>query len=448
MTALPRAAFAAAIATALCCLSCTSALFAQTPGQNSQVRQLESVCRNTTGSKPASDSLAQLKDLDASMTDRDAAISTCQTKADNLRQTEDAEWIRALAALNKSNCVDAKRWLDGLQQRPTYYQRQARDEYARLSTCVQQAPSKDTAEVSSSSCNSNRLQNAEGAFRTRDFTQARALAVQLTACQGALGQDALSLLGKISAIEINNKNFTEALSATQKRDFGRACELLLKVETTDPKYPGLDQARIKGGCKTSGIAGGDPHRGPPSSPNADDTVNNGLQPELSAQKNNPSRNTDPKLEADKLRALGDLQAALNKAMEARALRPSDPVLVKLVADIKAQQAYEDQRLTEAVKLYYAGKYSDAQNQLNVFLSVPHSASMEALAHFYVAAIPANQYFLSGSTTDELKKHDDLKKQALVAFKELDKMYPAFGPPLDTVSPKVRMLYLEAVGRQQ
>ena len=143
--------------------------------------------------------------------------------------------------------------------------------------------------------------------------------------------------------------------------------------------------------------------------------------------------------ARELAAAEDLSAALQKIEEALGLDESAPELMDLQQELGERLEQEKTRLREAVQSYYAGHYPEAITRLRGYLGERHRPRLAATASFFLGASLVSVSLRS-------KEHAPLGVGAARQhFRESRETDPEFVAPLEAVSPKVRAVFLEAVG---
>ncbi len=434
------------------------------PALSQNLKVFSTACETATGSVSASDNLKKLKSLDPEIPGLQEAISRCEAHVNQLRQLEDYQWKQAIAERDASNCAMAKRLFQQLYQKASFYKLQARDELNKLSDCTTLGP-QGPVPVGSSVEDANLLQRAAGAFNARDFDQARRLAQQLESRGGSTGERARELLKKMDTIASNNKKFQSARIAIVQREFAKACQLLLQIESSDPSFPGLARAKEEAGGCSAPAPEPDPlkleyekalrlietknlteakrvlkrislaNRQYPGVAQLQLKVDELMRKET--QKKSDQGVDEIRLSVESSLRQGDLEAAASKLASVRQLRPSDKSLKLLQQRIEERVREEQQTLLGAIGTFYAGEYPLAQKQLSDFLRQRRTKRHFALARFYLGVVATTEYYLTGAT-DKGKK-----ESAIRFFKELVREFPDFSPQWNIVSPKVKTLYLEA-----
>jgi outer membrane protein assembly factor BamD (BamD/ComL family) len=132
---------------------------------------------------------------------------------------------------------------------------------------------------------------------------------------------------------------------------------------------------------------------------------------------------------------GQYSAAVDKLKTAEMLDPANHDVPNLLQS--AQEKLDEQPLRLGLEAYFAGKYEEAEKQLDAYLA-NHGRKI-ALAYFFRGAAHASRYFLSGEQDAQQR---DL---AIADFRSLPKDARPFQPPAQYVSPKILTLYTQAVG---
>ncbi len=145
-------------------------------------------------------------------------------------------------------------------------------------------------------------------------------------------------------------------------------------------------------------------------------------------------------EARELAAAGDLSAAVQKIEEALGLDESAPELMDLQQELEERLEQEKTRLREAVQKYYTGHYLEAIARLRGYLGERHRPRFAATASFFLGA---------SLVSVSLRSKEDASPGLGAArqhFRESQETDPEFVAPLESVSPKVRAVFSEAVGQ--
>ena len=145
-------------------------------------------------------------------------------------------------------------------------------------------------------------------------------------------------------------------------------------------------------------------------------------------------------EARELAAAGDLSSALQKIEEALGLDESAPQLMDLQQELGERLEQEETRLREAVQSYYTGHYAEAIARLRGCLGERHRPRFAATASFFLGA---------SLVSVSLRSKEDAPPGLGAArqhFRESRETDPEFVAPLESVSPKVRAVFSEAVGQ--
>ena len=137
-------------------------------------------------------------------------------------------------------------------------------------------------------------------------------------------------------------------------------------------------------------------------------------------------------EARELAVAGNLSAALHKIEEALELDDSAPELVDL------QQ--EETRLLKAVQSYYPGHYPAAIARRRGYLEERHRPRFAATASFFLGASLVS---VSLRSKEDLPPDLDAARQHFTESRRAD---PEFAAPLESVSPKVSLVFAEATGQ--
>ncbi len=132
---------------------------------------------------------------------------------------------------------------------------------------------------------------------------------------------------------------------------------------------------------------------------------------------------------------GQYATAVEKLKTAEMLDPANREVAGL---LEAAQGMADQEpLRLGLEAYYAGKFDQAEQQLDLYMA-NHGRKI-ALAYFFRGATHASRYFLSG----ERDTHQ--RDLAVADFRALRKDSRQFQPPKQYVSPKILSLYLQSAG---
>jgi tetratricopeptide (TPR) repeat protein len=98
-------------------------------------------------------------------------------------------------------------------------------------------------------CSTVQLQRAEGAYNVGDFVQAKNLARRLLRCPDLVSSQAQQLLTTIETRERSNELVGQAYLAIRQKQFQEACNLLRRVQESDPNHPTLTNLIVMaGGC--------------------------------------------------------------------------------------------------------------------------------------------------------------------------------------------------------
>jgi len=128
-------------------------------------------------------------------------------------------------------------------------------------------------------------------------------------------------------------------------------------------------------------------------------------------------------------------AAVEKLKMAEILDPANRDASSLLKT--AQEQADEQPLRQGLETYFQGKYDDAEKQLSQYID--SHGSKAALAYFFRGAARASRYYLSG------EKDMQQKELALDDFRSLKKNTQRFQPPKDCIPPKILALYAESIG---
>jgi tetratricopeptide (TPR) repeat protein len=454
-----------------CCRACIGAGllllnlngFGQHAFGQSNVRVHSLACQTSSGSAAAAESLTRLLALPAETQDLQPAVAACQAHTEDLRKQEESQWTMAVAARDRSDCQTARRLFQGLLQKRTAYQRQARDEMNQLSNCVQAAPGRAT-ESPGGANPVNTIQQARGAFNTKNFSLARSLAQSIASRTDQIGEDAKTLIRSIDSIESNNKRYRDANVAIARKQFDKACALLLEIEASDPSFAGLAQAKTRsGGCpvvdelkpeydeakslleserytealdKLKSILEQDP--------NYEDAADLRLQAEAGVKekiKNAAQRaaaakpSVGPAAKQIDQRATQDKSAIEAKTQQANRILNETSLLSQNASDM------EEALLFLGMDSFYADNHEEARQILGDFAKGKHPPKMLALACFYLGATAITEYYLAGAS-DRQKK-----EEGMLLFGQALRHYQDFSPPWNALSPKIRTVYIEATGRK-
>ena len=145
-------------------------------------------------------------------------------------------------------------------------------------------------------------------------------------------------------------------------------------------------------------------------------------------------------EARELAAAGNLSAALHKIEEALGLDDSAPELVDLQQELGERLQQEETRLLKAVQSYYTGRYPEAIARLRGYLEERHRPRFAATASFFLGASLVS---VSLRSKEDLPPDLDAARQHFTESRRAD---PEFAAPLESVSPKVSLVFAEATGQ--
>ncbi len=433
----------------------------------SNVRVLSTACQTASGSAAAAESLARLQALPPGTADLQQAVASCQAHTDELRKQEDSQWSMAIAARDRSDCQAAKRLFQGLLQKRTAYQRQARDEINQLGNCAPSATGR--APEGPGGANAvNTLQQARGAFNTRNFSLAKSLAQSIASRQDQIGEDARSLIRSINSIELNNKRYRDATVAIARKQFDSACALLKEIEVSDSSFAGLAQAKGRaGGCPVAAPAGDKlkPEYEAAKSllaaqkyeeaqeklksilaqdPNYSDAA--GLLQQADNGIKEKMKSAAQQAAAAKPKAESPASSAAARAVQERAAAepkmPAAGVLQNRSEPLPARASEsEEELLFLGMSSFYADNHEQAQQILGDFAKAKHPPKLLALACFYLGASAITEYYLDGAS--DMQK----KKEGMQLFAEALQHYQNFSPPWSALSPKIKAAYTEATGRK-
>jgi len=129
-------------------------------------------------------------------------------------------------------------------------------------------------------------------------------------------------------------------------------------------------------------------------------------------------------------------AAVDKLETAKILDPANHDVPTLLQT--AQEKLDEQPLRLGLEAYFTGQYDQAEQQFDVY-AASHGRKI-ALAYFFRGATHASRYFLSGE--------QDVRQRelAIADFRSLSNRQ--FQPPTQYVSPKILILYSQAVQDHQ
>ena len=333
-------------------------------------------------------------------------------------------------------------------------------------TPVGRSPATDDAQI---------LRQAQGAFNTNSFVQARQFAERIRDASGSIGDEAKALIKTIDDIEANNTKRTNVIIAIQRGRFPEACALIRDIQAAveankalRQRYTDLNSLREKaGGCQVTPPV---PEPTDTSKPEYDRAMRlreNGrlteaLQiltkirsshpgyrdvesqiPQINKElkdivtKGQDERFADLSKACSQLLREGDCTSAVKQLKQAESLRPDDPGLKQLRRQIDDRLNADESELFNAVEAFYGGKYQESEKTLEAFLGRAHCQSAIALARFYAGAALGSRFLLSGG------KDLALRDAAVKMFEQSVKGNPAYQPRWDAVSPKLKDLYSEA-----
>jgi hypothetical protein len=439
---------------------------APAPAQT-QIRSLSVACRTASGSVAANEFLARLRAISPETPELLDAITACQERKEDLQKQETSQWDLATAARDRFECQTARRLFQGLFQKRTAYQRQARDELNKLASCTPSAAEQSAKTDISDSEALEKLRQARGAFNTRNFVAARPLAQSIASRSDQIGEDARALMRSIELIELNDKRHRDALVAITLRQFEKACQLLREIESSDRSFAGLAEAKARaGGCPvvetTAEKLKPDYERAlrlletkqyeeavkvlqdiKAKDKNYQDVNRLLAQAEaairLEKQKSIDQRVAETESSVEELMRQGELDAALARLTAAQSLHSKR--LEDLKAKVDKALIDDEESLLPGINSYYGGKYNQARLALSSYVRGKHPPRLLAVACFYLGAAAIADYYLAGAA-DPSKK-----KEGMLLFTEALRHYPDFEPRWNTLSPKVKGVYTEATGRQ-
>jgi tetratricopeptide (TPR) repeat protein len=144
-------------------------------------------------------------------------------------------------------------------------------------------------------------------------------------------------------------------------------------------------------------------------------------------------------EAQTAMAGGQYVAAFEKLKAAEILDPTNQDAKSMLS--QAQELADEQPLRQGLEAYFQGKYAEAEQQLSAYAD-SHGQKL-ALAHFFLGAVHASRFFLSGE--QDLQQ----KQLAIADFRILRQDSQQFQPPTKYVSPKILAFYTQAInGRSE
>ncbi len=149
------------------------------------------------------------------------------------------------------------------------------------------------------------------------------------------------------------------------------------------------------------------------------------------QKSEQQRLTEVLDSARRFLADGNYLGADSECQRAAELRPSEPEVMELRKLVQQAVQTEKAALTQSLAPYYAGDYAQAEQRLDAFLAEKHTPRLGVLARFYLGAAIMSQYLLSGS------RDTGKREKARGILAEVLERSPAFNPPWDRVSPKIK-----------
>lgn len=475
----------------------TVALYGQSP------KTLGQSCATRTGSSDVSGVIGTLNTkFTSDNPDVAAALSTCQSKLQELKDKEDNLWNSAIKDRDSGSCAGARNKFLELSGSKNPYSVRARDEAQKLNTCTQSAPPSSSAGGGVCSDASTYLRNADGAERTKEFDRARTYLLPVQNCPGSAGDQAKAALDRVDRERAMVDLESKIDLALRQKDRDGACRSIAQVESKDPGYPKLAAWKQAAACPSApppqapAVAvnvpkpggGGKPEPAPPikppDTPRPADTTPATPPPvdhfkeQLDSAKGlleeNRPKDAEPILIAlrredrgnkevqELLKRAQDEIARNGKLSEEDLIRKSNSFLAqgdfaaaanvlaqarsdsagiqKAKQDVEVAKGRENDELLVAIDAYYKGDYGDSRKKLEDFLKKGHAGRIKALAQFYDGAAFANEYYLGDEAS---------KKRAEEAFAKVLKLMPTFSSQMNwnAVPNKVRSLFLTAAGQQ-
>ena len=141
-------------------------------------------------------------------------------------------------------------------------------------------------------------------------------------------------------------------------------------------------------------------------------------------------------EARELLAAGESVEARLKVEEALSLQSSGPLLIELQDYLERQR--QETQLRLAVQSFYSGEYAESIAQLKGYLEEKPRPPFAPFAYFYLGASLASVTLMSENAPDHALA------TAAEHFRTSRHIDPGFIPPLETVSPRIRALFSQAL----
>src|SRR5262249_55217720 len=153
-----------------------------------------------------------------------------------LRQEEEKVWVRALEAKKNWDCTDSRRLFKTLNEKASFYKRQASTEFKRLGDCGELI-TEDNPDLL--------LQHAKTDYKSKNFRSAREQAWRIVGLKNSLGEQARALLKDIEEVEVVNDLLSRYDLTFRAGRASDACNILLNIEETHPAFPNMDDVKRK-----------------------------------------------------------------------------------------------------------------------------------------------------------------------------------------------------------
>jgi tetratricopeptide (TPR) repeat protein len=258
-------------------------------------------------------------------------------------------------------------------------------------------------------------------FAKNDFAEARPLFEELVRMNGKRASEAQDYLNRAAATAGDQRAFEEAVRLFNAKRYSDAGSRFQELVQSNSGHAAEARAYLQ---------------------RIDNLRNQDAVAREQAKNKVAETGQDPKqvaqqfvVEAQSAMTNGQYVSALEKLKAAQILDPANRDARSMLS--QAQELADEQPLRQGLENYFQGKYVEAEQELSAYVD-GHGRKL-ALARFFLGAVHASRYFLSG----EQDLHQ--KELAIADFRVLPKDAQQFQPPKDYVSPKILSLYMQVIG---